>query len=126
MNINKCSVCGSNELEYEDTSTMLCKKCGYYTNENFTLENSESLIKSFPEFIFNLQHYDEDLNLYWLPTIITLKDYSLIPIDNKENPEDFWILVKVNENKEIVETVATGEKTEYSEMINYLSTLLED
>ena len=96
-----CPHCGSkNCFESLETSTdvlsYLCLKCGYTTNSYFT-KDSQALQNSFataPSLINELQFYDEERDLVWIPCVLNMGKRGIIYPKGSRNNWN-WFYAKV-------------------------------
>ena len=80
-----CPHCGSKncfESTENETSVVsyLCLKCGYTTNSYFT-EKSQQLLNAFsssPTLIEELQFFDKNRNLVWIPCVLNMGKRGII------------------------------------------------
>ena len=66
---------------YSDTEThYLCMSTGYMSSHNFKLEdtNFQEQINNSPELVKSLQHYDEETDLIWIPTVLNMGKLGMI------------------------------------------------
>ncbi len=96
-----CPHCGSKNCfksteEATETISYLCLKCGYTSNSYFTSE-SEALNNSFntaPTLIKELQFYDKDRDLVWIPCVLNMGKRGIIYPKGTQNNWD-WNYAKV-------------------------------
>ena len=74
---------------FNDTeSHYLCMSSGYMASSNFKLEDEgfQKQITNSPELVKALQHYDEETELIWIPTVLNMGKLGMIfPEGNLEN-----------------------------------------
>ena len=96
--IIECANCGSLTISSKDIKnpdgTLIkrhtCVICGYYTQENYTLEN-KTLIESFlPRLYKDLSKMSINTNFFWLPSVLDFSNLAILFADGTSSENWGW------------------------------------
>lgn len=74
-----CPICNNEtalEESQDNVTSWLCTSCGYTSNSLFTEDSNE--FENTPKGILSLKKFDEERNIWWIPTVINIPSRGII------------------------------------------------